>query len=121
MDIETEREKIRGTYYRNYRRPDVKVPDLETEPERAKIENLPLHRCESHVYRRILELEKPMVFPGERIIFTRTLGRRTVEKNILPLKFLKRRPRTNGIENLTPGWARLLGEGLLGRRAAACE
>ena len=68
MDIETEREKIRGTYYRNYRRPDVKVPDLETEPERAKIENLPLHRCESHVYRRILELEKPMVFPGERII-----------------------------------------------------
>lgn len=121
MDIETEREKIRGTYYRNYRRPDVKVPDPDSGPELEKTASLPLHRCESYVYRRILELEEPVVFPGERIIFTRTLGRKTVEKNIFPRRFLDRRPRKNGIENLTPGWARLLGEGLLGRRAAACE
>lgn len=121
MDIETEREKIRGGYYQRYRRPEIKGIDLESDAERENIKGLPLHRSESYVYRRILEQEKPVVFPDERIIFTRTLGKYTVENNILPLEFMNRKPRWNRIENLTPGWGRLISEGLLGRRTAALE
>ncbi len=118
MDIQAEKERIRGGFYHQFRRPEVKIPDMNPEAARA---GLKLHRCRSYAYRRVLETEVPVVLPGERIIFTRTLGTGTFPQTVSEEFRAQKYGAVNFIENLTPGWGRLIREGLLGRRAAALE
>ena len=115
MDIQAEKERIRSGFYHRFRRPEVEVPDVNAEAARA---GLKLHHCQSYAYRRLLETEIPVVLPGERIIFTRTLGDGSFRPPV-PAGFREHYETTNMIENLTPGWETLIREGLLGRRAAA--
>ena len=117
MDVKAEKERIRSGFYHRFRRPGIVIPDMNPEVARA---GLPLHRCQSYAYRRVLETEIPVVLPGERIIFTRTLGA-GVFPQTLPPEFREKYETTNIIENLTPDWACLIRDGLLGRRVAAVE
>ena len=106
------REAVRDGYYRRFRRA-ISSSEIASDLE-ARSEGLGLNARGRLVYEYILERETPLVFPGERIIFTRT-----IEGNPeFPMAGLDGTRHTDVIENLTPEWSLLLKEGLLGRRAA---
>ena len=106
------REAVRSGYYRRFRRA-VSSSEIARDLE-ARSKGLSLNARGRLVYEYILERETPLVFPGERIIFTRT-----IEGNPeFPMAGLDETRHTDVIENLTPEWPLLLKEGLLGRRAA---
>lgn len=106
------REAVRNGYYHQFRRA-ISSSEIENDLE-ARSEGLSLNARGRLVYEYILERETPLVFPGERIIFTRT-----IEGNLeFPMAGLDGTRHTDVIENLTPDWSLLLKEGLLGRRAA---
>ena len=106
------REAVRNGYYRRFRRA-VSSSEIARDLE-ARSKGLSLNARGRLVYEYILERETPLVFPGERIIFTRT-----IEGNPeFPMAGLDETRHTDVIENLTPEWSLLLKDGLLGRRAA---
>ena len=106
------REAVRGGYYRRFRRA-LSSAEIAGDLD-ALAEGLGLNARGRLVYEYILERETPLVFPGERIIFTRT-----IEGNPeFPMAGLDGTRHTDVIENLTPEWPLLLKEGLLGRKAA---
>jgi formate C-acetyltransferase len=106
------REAVRDGYYRRFRRA-LSSAEIARDLD-ARAEGLGLNARGRLVYEYILEREAPLVFPGERIIFTRT-----IEGNPeFPMAGLEGTRHTDVIENLTPEWPLLLKEGLLGRKAA---
>lgn len=106
------REAVRNGYYHRFRRA-ISSSEIANDLD-ARSVGLSLNARGRLVYEYILERETPLVFPGERIIFTRT-----IEGNLeFPMAGLDGTRHTDVIENLTPDWSLLLKEGLLGRRAA---
>jgi len=106
------REAVRNGCYRRFRRA-LSSAEIAGDLD-ARAEGLGLNARGRLVYEYILERETPLVFPGERIIFTRT-----IEGNPeFPMAGLDGTRHTDVIENLTPEWPLLLKEGLLGRKAA---
>jgi len=110
------REQTRAGFYRRFRQPR---PDADFDfRRRATEEKLSLTRAAEMVYRRMFAYETPVIVPGERIAYTRT---------VIPcatVAFDERDPELadrvgHQIENLSPDWGLLLAEGLAGRREAA--
>ncbi|MDD3885900.1 MAG: pyruvate formate lyase family protein [Victivallaceae bacterium] len=113
MNTHELREKTRSGFYKQFRRNDVALNDIE-----LCSEDLPVNAAHARLLKEILEAETPVVLPGEKIIFSRTLPKK------LPVLKLSRElsqkyPHTDIVENLTPDWQVLLADGLSGRIAAA--
>ena len=82
-------------------------------------ENLPyssLPEEASMLYRKkLLEQEKPVVLPGEKIIFLRTLPKITEFAPLLDPQVRAQYDYLRPLENLTPDWAVILRDGISGR------
>ena len=110
--IQKLREAVRNGFYHKFRR-DISRDDLNADLE-SKAAGLSLNGRYRLIYEYILNKETPLVFPGEKIIFTRTIkGNPDFPMNGLD----KEKPR-RALENLTIEWPILLKEGLSGRKAA---
>ena len=93
--IQKLREAVRNGFYRQFRR-DISRKKLNAELE-SKAEGLSLNGRYRLIYEYVLNKETPLVFPGEKIIFTRTIkGNPDFPMNGLD----KEKPR-RALENLT--------------------
>ncbi len=95
--ISTMYEKTRNGFYRNYR-----VGELPRETIAGFYRTLPPYQAVTRALQTILSLETPVLFPGEKFHFTRTLA-----GNAIPPPDAGRR-----VENITPDWDILLRDGV---------
>ena len=106
------RENVRNGFYRQFRR-DISRNELNSDLE-SKAEGLSLNGRYRLIYEYILDKETPLVFPGEKIIFTRTIK----GNPDFPMNGLDQAKHWRPLENLSIEWPLLLKEGLAGRKAA---
>ena len=101
--LEDLREKTRSGYYHRFRTEKLDIDALKKE-----CEPLSAYQAQFLAFSRCVSIEKPVIIPGEKLQFTRSLG------IVVPW--------INGgyvLENLSPDYGMLLKEGIAGRIAAA--
>ena len=96
-------EATRGGAYAKY-----KTTDFPQDEWRRKCAGLSQYRTHAEVFRAICRLEEPVILPGDRFFFTRTIR----GKDWRPFS-------GHPVENLTADWEILLSQGIDGRIAAA--
>ena len=106
------RENVRNGFYHKFRR-DISRDNLNADLE-SKAAGLSLNGRYRLIYEYILDKETPLVFPGEKIIFTRTIK----GNPDFPINGLDQTRSWRALENLSIEWPLLLKEGLAGRKAA---
>ncbi|MBQ4328486.1 MAG: hypothetical protein IJC27_02045 [Lentisphaeria bacterium] len=97
--LEKLREQTRSGFYHQFRTQSADFPALE-----EKCREMSDYQAQAEAFKYFSSVEKPVIIPGEKLHFTRTLG------IVIP--------RIRGgyvLENLTPDYALLLKEGLSGR------
>ncbi|MBQ8753979.1 MAG: hypothetical protein IJZ19_03040 [Lentisphaeria bacterium] len=97
--LETLREKTRSGYYHQFR-----TNTLDFEAIRQECEAYSLHGAPAHYFQRVVHAETPVIIPGEKLQFTRTVG-------VCIPRILKGRE----MENLAPDYKLLLRQGISGR------
>ena len=101
--LEDLREKTRSGYYHRFR-----TEKLDFDALLKECEPLSIYQEQFLAFSRYTSIEKPVIIPGEKLQFTRTLG------IVIP--------RVKGgyvLENLSPDYGMLLKEGIAGRIAVA--
>jgi len=112
MRLQAMREKTRSGTYRQHRTSSIDFHAVEEE-----CASLPRYRAAARQFSRVLDAETPVIVPGERFQFTRSLG---CQIPTFPGAEDRRlRARFGILENLSPDWELLLRDGLSGRIAAA--
>ena len=110
--IQKQREAVRNGFYHKFRR-DISRDELNADLESIAA-GLSLNGRYRLIYEYVLDKETPLVFPGEKIIFTRTIKGHPD----FPTKGLDQTKHWRALENLSIEWPLLLKEGLTGRKAA---
>ncbi|MBR2344302.1 MAG: hypothetical protein IKA71_00765 [Lentisphaeria bacterium] len=90
-------EKTRNGFYRRYRREQIPAETIA-----GFYHSMPPYMAVAKALKTILQLETPVIIPGEKFYFTRTL-----RGNAIPPPEAGRR-----VENLTPDWEILLRDGV---------
>lgn len=97
--LEALRERTRSGYYHKFR-----TQTLDFDKLKQECDALPLYAAPAHFFSKIVNTELPVIIPGERLQFTRTIGTR-----------IPRLIKGWTMENLSPDYNLLLKEGLTGR------
>ncbi len=116
-DLRKMRDRVRAKEHAAYRL--ASAPDVLSE---CAAEDLSWPRRMARLLRRQCEAETPVILPGERIVFTRTVpGVPPIfpEEEWEALFAGGKRHELGPISNICADWGQLLRQGLLGRRAVA--
>ncbi len=106
--------QLRNGYYKQFR---TSAPvDVLTE---CCKEHLSWPRRNARLIRRMCEAQRPVILPGERIVFTRTVNDVPSVYSASECKEVTGDRTLFGINNICADWGMVLSQGLLGRRNAA--